>query len=184
MNLPMKTNDYTTIMRRLLLVLGACCIAASWPLSIQAMPETKDNTGGEITASEPSTNNGTPATSFVYQLEGRLDPFMPFLSEKAANPNNMDEIVENNETLSGMQLFEPAQLKLVAIVFADDSEIAMVEDAAGQGYAIRSGMKIGRKGMITSITSNQVVIEESSVTRAGKQLTNNIVMQLKKEGEE
>jgi type IV pilus assembly protein PilP len=179
----MKTKDYPSPIRQLSLVLGACFII-SWPLSIQAMPETKDNASGGKSAIELTTDNGVPATSFVYQREGRPDPFIPFLSEKVANPSNMDEIVENAETLSGMQLFEPGQLKLVAIVFAGDGEVAMVEDAAGQGYAIRPGMKIGRKGIITSIASNQVVIEETSVTRAGKQLTNNIVMRLKKEGEE
>jgi len=45
-------------------------------------------------------------------------------------------------------------------------------------------MKIGKKGLITAITANQVLIEETSVTRAGEKLTNNIVMLLKKKGEE
>lgn len=96
----------------------------------------------------------------------------------------MDEVVDSEETLTGMQLFEPSQLRLVAIVFENNAEIAMVEDAAGQGYAIRPGMKIGRKGIVTTIGPNQVEIEETSLTRAGKKLTNNIVMLLKKKGEE
>jgi type IV pilus assembly protein PilP len=96
----------------------------------------------------------------------------------------MDEIVESEEALTGMQLFEPGQLQLVAIVFEKNAELAMVEDATGQGYAIRPGMKIGKKGIITTITPNQVIIEETSVTRSGKKLTKNIVMILKKEGEE
>jgi hypothetical protein len=83
-----------------------------------------------------------------------------------------------------MQLFEPGQLKLVAIVFEKNAELAMVEDSAGQGYALRPGMKIGKKGIITAITANQVLIEETSITRAGLTLTNNIVMLLKKKGEE
>ena len=45
-------------------------------------------------------------------------------------------------------------------------------------------MKIGRKGIITTIDPNQVIIEETSVTRSGKKITNNIVMLLKKKGEE
>ena len=96
----------------------------------------------------------------------------------------MDEVVESEDALTGMQLFEPGQLKLVAIVLENNAEIAMVEDAAGQGYVIRPGMKIGRKGIVTSIGPNQVNIEETSVTRVGKKLTNNIVMLLKKKGEE
>ncbi len=179
----MKTQAHIFSLRRLSLTLGAFFIV-SWPLSIQAVPDAKNNEGDEQTLSELSKDNGESVSVFVYQLEGRPDPFIPFISEKAAIPNNMDEIVDNAETFTGMQLFEPGQLKLVAIVFEGNTELAMVEDAAGKGYTIRSGMKIGKKGTITSINPNQVLIEETSVTRAGKQLTNNIVMQLKKEGEE
>jgi hypothetical protein len=60
----------------------------------------------------------------------------------------------------------------------------MVEDSAGQGYALRPGMKIGKRGIITTIDPNQVIIEETSTTRAGEKLTNNVVMLLKKKGEE
>ncbi|MDD3815223.1 MAG: pilus assembly protein PilP [Desulfocapsaceae bacterium] len=155
------------------------------PLSLQAVPE--NNETNQAIGQDPlglSLPIDNSSTVFSYQLEGRPDPFSPFITEKATSSTNMDEIVDNEETLSGMQLFEPSQLKLVAIVFEDSAELAMVEDAAGQGYALRPGMKIGRKGIITTIDPNQVIIEETSVTRSGKKLTNNIVMLLKKKGEE
>ncbi len=153
------------------------------PLSLQAVTSESagvtDLTSGQLLPESPAST-----AVFTYQVAGRPDPFAPFISEKAASNINMDEIVDNGETLTGMQLFEPGQLKLVAIIFEDTSELAMVEDAAGQGYTLRPGMKIGKKGIITTIDPNQVNIEETSVTRAGKQLTNKIVMLLKKEGEE
>lgn len=158
------------------------------PLSTQAAPQTHAATGVNpatgLTSLELLATVDDPSAVFTYQLEGRPDPFAPFISEKAVSALNMDDIVESEETLTGMQLFEPGQLKLVAIVFEKNAELAMVEDATGQGYAIRSGMKIGKKGIITTITPNQVIIEETSVTRSGKKLTKNIVMLLKKEGEE
>jgi hypothetical protein len=159
-----------------------------WPLSIHAVPETVNApettyASGQLSQDLPLTP-GAPSVVFSYQLEGRPDPFRPFITEKAKNETNMDEIVESEETPTGMQLFEPGQLKLVAIIFEDNAELAMVEDASGQGYAIRPGMKIGKKGVVATIGPNQVIIEETSLTRAGKQLTNNIVMHLKKKGEE
>ena len=51
---------------------------------------------------------------FKYQIEGRPDPFVPFISEKSASAN-INEIVPVAEQLSGMQLFEPGQLNLVAM---------------------------------------------------------------------
>ncbi len=158
------------------------------PLSIQAAPQTQAASGAnpvtEQTSLEQHATVDDPSAVFTYQVEGRPDPFAPFISEKAVSTGNNDEIVENNEPLSGMQLFEPGQLKLVAIVFEKNAEMAMVEDATGQGYTIRPGMKIGKKGIITSITPNQVIIEETSVTRSGKKLTKTIVMLLKKKGAE
>ncbi|RUM40851.1 MAG: hypothetical protein DSY80_09670 [Desulfocapsa sp.] len=120
---------------------------------------------------------------FEYVIEGRNDPFIPFISEKSQSAK-MDEILPVDEQLSGMQLFEPGQLNLVAIVMVEENNFAMVEDTTGKGYVLRTGMEIGRRGTITSIQPNKVTIEETAFTRAGKKLTSNIVMLLKKEGEE
>lgn len=181
----MKTQ---TPIRHLTFTLCFFLIVAG-PLSVQALPQTHAAATGANPADVPTSFEllatvDDPSAVFTYQLEGRPDPFAPFISEKAVNVINMDEIVESEEALTGMQLFEPGQLKLVAIVFEKNAELAMVEDATGQGYAIRPGMKIGKAGIITTITPNQVIIEETSVTRSGKKLTKNIVMLLKKEGEE
>lgn len=120
---------------------------------------------------------------FVYHIEGRPDPFVPFITKKAAT-TNMNEIVPIAEQLTGMQLFEPGQLNLVAIMMVENDDFAMAEDFTGKGYILRTGMKIGKRGIITKIISNQVIIEETAFTRAGEKLTSNIVMLLKKEGEE
>ena len=120
---------------------------------------------------------------FEYVIDGRNDPFIPFISEKSQSAK-MNEILPVEEQLTGMQLFEPGQLNLVAIVMVEDDNFAMAEDTTGKGYVLRTGMEIGRRGIITSIQPNKVTIEETAFTRAGKKLTSNIVMLLKKEGEE
>ena len=122
-------------------------------------------------------------TLFEYQIERRADPFVPFISEKAASAN-INEILPVDEQLSGMQLFEPGQLNLVAIVMAGNNDFAMAEDTTGKGYILHTGMKIGKRGIITAIKANEVTIEETAFTRAGKKLTSKVVMLLKKEGEE
>ncbi|TKB27013.1 hypothetical protein FCL47_07480 [Desulfopila sp. IMCC35006] len=122
---------------------------------------------------------------FEYQLENRADPFVPFISEKAATSSvDMNEIIEDNEPLTGMQLFEPGQLTLVATLRKDAGSVAMVEDFTGKGYVLLKGTKIGRRGVVKQIDPNAVIIEETAVTRAGKELITKVVMTLKKEGEE
>lgn len=139
------------------------------------------------TAIQPETTPQNLESSsqelFEYVIEGRNDPFVPFISEKS-QVAKIDDILPIDDQLTGMQLFEPGQLNLVAIVMVEEQDFAMVEDTTGKGYILRTGMEIGRRGIITSIQSNKVTIEETAFTRAGKKLTSNIVMLLKKEGEE
>jgi Tfp pilus assembly protein PilP len=123
---------------------------------------------------------------FEYTLEGRPDPFVPFITEKAATSSvDMNEIVDDNKRpLTGMQLFEPGQLNLVALMKNGNQDIAMVEDFTGKGYILTEGTLIGRRGVVKDIALNKVLIEETAYTRAGKKIVTEVVMLLKKEGEE
>ena len=122
---------------------------------------------------------------FEYVLENRADPFVPFLTEKAATASvDMNEVIDSKEPLTGMQLFEPGQLTLVALMKKGDEDIAMVEDFTGKGYILTEGIKIGRRGVVKDIALNSVLIEETAETRAGKKIITEVVMILKKEGEE
>jgi len=129
--------------------------------------------------------NENPST-FIYELEGRPDPFTPFITPKAttANPLDPNEIIEDDIVLTGMQLFEPGQLTLVAVLFANNSPMAMVEDVTGKGYILTEGIPIGRRGVVSEILSTEVRITETARTRAGKEILNTVTMKLKKEGDE
>ena len=121
---------------------------------------------------------------FEYQLEGRPDPFVPFISEEAANPSpRPDEIIDPQQQLHGMQLFEPGQLTLVAIISQGGRPLAMVEDFTGKGYLLREGIKVGKRGRVKAISERRVVIEETALTRTGKKIQSEFIMQLKNEGE-
>jgi type IV pilus assembly protein PilP len=124
-------------------------------------------------------------SDYEYQVEDRPDPFAPFVSGPSqSNPIIPDEIIESEEVLTGMQLFEPGQLTLVALMMTGGEALAMVQDFTGRGYIVEEGMKIGRRGVITRISEDKVLIEETARTRSGKILKNEIAMVLKREGEE
>ncbi|CAG34840.1 unknown protein [Desulfotalea psychrophila LSv54] len=123
--------------------------------------------------------------SFEYQMENRQDPFLPFIKEQQASTQaNMDEIVDSEETLFGMRLFEPDQLKLVAILATPEKKVAMVQDLIGQGFTIETGTLIGKRGVVKDITAKSIIIEETATNRAGKKKITQIIMALKSEGEE
>lgn len=137
------------------------------------------------TVAQTSPDSLPTTVSFEYKLENRPDPFVPFISEKAASSSvNMDEIVDPTGPLTGMQLFEPGQLTLVGLVKKGSEDLAMVEDFTGKGYVLTEGTKIGRRGVVKDIAPQSVLIEETAVTRAGKKNVTEVVMLLKKDKKE
>ncbi len=121
---------------------------------------------------------------FKYIMEGRPDPFVPFIAPKVATKINPNEIVEEKGRLTGMQKFEPGQLTLVAVLFTDGKRMAMVEDVTGKGYIITKGNLIGRHGVVSRIDKRQVVITETAHTRTGRTIISTIVMRLNQEGDQ
>ncbi|BCO10349.1 hypothetical protein GF1_27250 [Desulfolithobacter dissulfuricans] len=145
-------------------------------------------TGPQTDGRKSASTTGSPVmdgdTGFEYKLEGRPDPFVPFLSEKATTTQvNPDEIVEEEIELSGMRQFEPGQLKLVAVLISQGEKVAMVEDVTGRGYILKTGTPIGRRGVVSDIQEDQVIITETARTRSGKEIKNTVVMRLNKEGD-
>ncbi|MDU9050840.1 MAG: pilus assembly protein PilP [Candidatus Electrothrix sp. Rat3] len=122
---------------------------------------------------------------FQYKIEGRSDPFLPFLSKDSGRDEIDDTPIENEKgkPLTGMQLFEPGQLRLVALLKIGNRNVAMVEDVAGKGYRLDENMLIGRHGTINRITDERIEITESYTTKTGRVVTKEIIMRLKKEGD-
>ncbi len=146
---------------------------------------TAVGTEGDPAVPLPSGSQSGDTAAYEYPINVRSDPFVPFLSPESSqigpDPN---EIIEEDKILTGMQLFEPGQLDLVAILETGDDRIAMAQDVSGKGYILKTGMLIGRRGMIQEINDLQVIIEERAVTRAGKEILSTVTMNLKKEGDD
>ncbi|NLE02339.1 MAG: pilus assembly protein PilP [Fibrobacter sp.] len=142
--------------------------------------DDKSNDGNEQKLTLDVKSDG-----YIYNHEGRHDPFKPFVSVKqsATNLLDPDEIVEEEVTYSGMQLFEPGQLNLVGVMMTRNEPIALVEDQTKKGYVLRLGSLIGKRGKVTAIETNQVIITETAKTRAGKEMKSQITMRMKAEGD-
>nr|MBF0220828.1 pilus assembly protein PilP [Desulfobulbaceae bacterium] len=152
------------------LMLSGGAWANNAPAEIAA-DDLKKMTEEQVTLSQSDT--------FIYQRGNRSDPFVPFISEERTTTKQID----SEELLTGMRLFEPGQLNLVAISSGGNKPLALVQDSTGKGYILKEGIAIGRRGIITSIITNSVIIEESFLTSSGEQKTRSIKMVLRKEGE-
>jgi len=146
--------------------------------------EAEGQTENQGQSSPADKSDGENDNDFQYVLEGRPDPFKPFIEPEVATKIDPNEIVDENVELTGMQLFEPGQLALVAVMVAGEKKFAMVEDVTGKGYVINEGIPIGRHGLVSQIQEDQVIITETARTRAGKEIITTVVMRLKKEGDQ
>jgi type IV pilus assembly protein PilP len=160
--------------------LMVCCIFFIF-CTIQSIAAIEDPSEMEETspAAPAMEAEDTAVDEWEYVFEDRPDPFLPFIEPTVATKNIPEE---EEVVLTGMQIFEPGQLTLVAIMFSPKSNIAVVEDVTGKGYILNEGMLIGRHGIVSQITMNQVNITETR-TVAGKEITTDIVMRLNKEGD-
>ncbi len=163
--------------------LSGLVLASLWLLAASAVATT----GDVVQPAAPLDGAGANLDQekpFTYVMEGRPDPFVPFIRPKVATAQlNPDEIIEEDVELTGMRKFEPGQLTLVAVMTTPEKKFAMVEDVTGKGYVITEGMGIGRHGTVTRIDPGQVLVTEIAHTRAHKEIKNTIVMRLNKEGE-
>jgi len=177
----MLAKSRTSTILPLLLSAVTILVVLGWGGSVTATAN-KDVAEPSIPLTPGVQDKGS--TPFQYVMEGRPDPFVPFITPKATTPKlNPDEIIDEEVELTGMRKFEPGQLTLVAVMETKTRKFAMVEDVTGKGYVIKEGTPIGRRGVVTRIEPDQVLITETAHTRAHKEIKNTIVMRLNKEGE-
>ena len=112
-----------------------------------------------------------PTPGFVYETEGKRDPFQPFdFSPKQAE----------REDLSPLERYEIGQLKLTAVLDGFDQPTAIVENAAGRGFTVRRGAKIGPNGgVITDILKDKILVEETITDFTGVSKTQTIEMPIR-----
>ncbi|MGH7930031.1 MAG: pilus assembly protein PilP [Candidatus Binatia bacterium] len=85
---------------------------------------------------------------------GKRDPFRPFTLNNRPSQRR-------RANLSPLERYELGQLKLVGVVWDIKQPNAIVEDAAGLGYVVRTGTAIGsNEGKVKTIQPTGLVIEE------------------------
>lgn len=168
-----------------LLCFGACCAGTAFvaePAAAQQEQPATAAVGSQEDEAQDAENGddmlGVP--EYEYQAAARPDPFKPFIAPKRVNPN---EVVDENLELTGMQLFEPGQLHLVAVMDTPHGRVAMVEDVTKKGYKITHGQLIGRRGQVTEIRKDEVLVTETAYTRGGEEIKTVVSMKMKRDGD-
>jgi len=110
----------------------------------------------------PKTGEGQTApieTKFVYQLEGRRDPFVPLVATKKTV-----DFFENP-----LEAFDVPQFLVKAVIVGIGETKAMVVAPDGSAYILKAGMRLGKaNGVIKEINRERIVIEEKYQDITGK----------------
>ena len=166
---------YVMRLHKFIFLLGAAfCIIAIQPINTKAAQEKKEV---KFTEKMAAILFQEADETFLYEREGRADPFVPFIQERVVATE------APVEELTGMRKFEPGQLSVVAIVMSASDRFAMVQDSNNQGYIIREGILLGRTGVVEAIVPNKVVVKNYTYNLAGDKIYKTVEMVLKQEGE-
>lgn len=131
----------------------------------------------------------TPET-YQYSSAGKADLFQPFWAaiatpsspSRAGGEKRVDVPPENCAT--ALECIDVGQLTLVAVVVQQQgSSVAMAQDAAGVGYLLKQGVRVGyRNGRVTEILSDRVIVTEEIEDINGKIVAQDRALLLHPEG--
>lgn len=138
-----------------------------------------------VAAKPPSAQPSAPETSpeaasdsqFVYQAEGRRDPFLPLLAFKGKGS-------AGREFENPLEAYDLNQYQLKGVVVGLGEPKAMVVAPDGKSYILRKGLRIGKSnGIIVDINRERVLVEERYQDVSGVTHKNIQVIQVpKREG--
>jgi Tfp pilus assembly protein PilP len=120
-----------------------------------------------------------PQPVYVYNQEGRRDPFRSILVTSQTN--------KNLESLPPLLRTEVGELRLIGLVWGGFGYSAMVQAPDGKGYTIRVGTAVGpNHGTVRKITDRYLTVEEKYVDIFGESKVREVKLELhpQKEGSE
>jgi type IV pilus assembly protein PilP len=131
----------------------------------QARPQTpKAVAKPPAVQAAPAATAGAPVTEtrFVYQTEGRRDPFLPLLALKGKGS-------AGREFENPLEAYDLFQYQLKGVVVGLGEPKAMVVAPDGRSYLLKKGLRIGKSnGVIREITREKILVEERYQDLSGK----------------
>ena len=110
---------------------------------------------------EAKTVEPPPAVSYIFDPQGKTNPFQPLVVDKTETAQKKVEQAAKEEPGTPLEKMELSSLKLVAVIWGIPNPRAMVEDSGGKGYILTAGTRVGKnKGQITKITPSGIVVSE------------------------
>lgn len=155
-----ELNDAMTVRQK-----GKASATSSAPIPVNLDP--KNLTAEQQQLLVASLNQ--EETKYVYDPHGKRDPFRPFDMSPKLPPG-----------ASALERYDIGQLKLTAVLNIGGEPTANVENAAGKGFLVKKGTKIGLKGgEVVDILPDKLLILESETDFTGQVKNRTVELRLR-----
>jgi Tfp pilus assembly protein PilP len=115
-----------------------------------------------------------------YNPKGKIDPFEPLFKETPEVAVVKKEHKKRTPR-TPLERIDISQLKLVGIILAKSGNRALVEEASGKGYVIKTGTYLGtNSGKVVKIEKDKVIVAEEYEDVLGNVTTRNTEIKLPK----
>ena len=116
----------------------------------------------------------------VYDPKGKIDPFEPLFKETPTVALVKKER-QKRAPRTPLERIDIGQLKLVGIILAESGNKALVEEASGKGYVIKTGTYLGtNSGKVVEIEKDRVIVAEEYEDALGNLTIRNTEIKLPK----
>lgn len=118
-----------------------------------------------------------------YNPIGKVDPFAPLYKDETENKPQavVAKPKAPERPRTPLEKLDLGQLKLTAIVTAQNEKRALVEEASGKGYVVEIGTRIGlERGSVVEIGQDRILIEHSAEDDFGKATSRKRELKLQK----
>jgi len=161
-----KATDYRAA-RAVAIAKAKQAAASSAKLPPGAKAVAKNDEG-----SSDQTAYGTKGQGYVYDRQGKKDPFRSFI---------LDRVQEVDPLAKGpLEQFDLSQLSVTGVVWEGHRRRAFVVDPAGHGYIVREGDPIGKNaGHVVEIGDNRMLVREAYVDFQGEKTTKEIQLRIR-----
>jgi type IV pilus assembly protein PilP len=149
-----------------------------------AAPTPAAKTGSDQEAIASASPNVAAKTSSkqppVYDPRGKIDPFEPLFKE-TPEVALVKKAREKRTPRTPLEKIDIGQLKLVGIILAESGNRALVEEASGKGYVIKTGTYLGtNSGKVVKIEKDKVIVAEEYEDVLGNVTVRNTEIKLPK----
>ena len=156
--------------------------------AVDAAPKTREKTPPVQEAQDAGKGdaNIAPPSDYVYDPQGKTDPFDPFIVKKSDTVTQLEKSSQYDQELqrvlnqlkdlkqarTELQTIPLAAVSLTSIVKTDEQVAAMVKGPkGGKGYLLKKGTYIGTNGGVV-----EEIVDEERMTDLGKQQIRKVVI--------